>query len=202
MRKPWDRPQHGLIPNRQGDSASAPIYAALGRAVSAWEGVAAALGSIFFATLDQTARDKPYDLPEEAFGNIKNVNRRVDQLLSAWQTFNVPYLNAPETSAIVAQLDRDLRQALTAVRGWAARRNDLAHGYMTRACAPDYTKEEQPLTTQYALCPSHARVGKWSRGEPEYNYLARDISAFAKAFRALDNDLERLAAGIEKLRLE
>lgn len=202
MDKPWDRPKNTLIPNRQGNRRSAPIFTALGRAVSDWEGVAAALGSVFFATLDQSSRDKPYDLPEEAFVNVKNVNTRADQLLAAWKKFKAPYLESPTTRLIVAKIDNDLTDTIIAVRGWAGRRNDLAHGYVTQAWAPDYTNDEQPLTIQYALCPSHARVGKWLHGEPEYNYLASDIAVIAVAFRDLDEKLERIAGQIEKLRLE
>ena len=200
MSQPWDRPKNTLIPNRQGDRRSTRIYAALGQAVSAWEGVAAALGSVFFATLDQATRDRPYDLPEEAFGNIKNVNTRADQLLAVWKNFKAPYLYFPTAILTVTNLDDDLNDILIAVRGWAARRNDLAHGYVTKAWAPDYTQDEQPLTTQYALCPSHGRVGKWFRGEPEYNYLASYITEIALAFRDLDEKLELVAGKIEKLR--
>lgn len=93
-----------------------------------------------------------------------------------------------------------LPQLMAAYRGWAERRNDLAHGYVTRSEGPNYEHEDQPIITTYALCPSHARFPKWLNSEPEYNYIASEIANFANAFRVLDEQIEAVAERIEALR--
>jgi hypothetical protein len=89
---------------------------------------------------------------------------------------------------------------MDAYRGWAERRNDLAHGYVTKAQGPDYSKEDQPTVTTYSLCPSHARSPKWPHSEPEYNYVASEIAAFATAFEVLDRRIEAAATRVSELK--
>jgi hypothetical protein len=198
MDDPWKRPPHSTTPNRQGDPASNPIFCALGKAVSAWEGVGAAMNAIYYAILDDDQRDELDSVDLNAFGDLRNVHKRAKNLHDRWRLFSksLSTVETPEVGAI----DAELTSALAAVRGWAERRNDLAHGYVSETEAPDYTKDEQPLTKQFALCPSFARPSKWPHAEPEYNYLAKEIEAFARAFRMLDERLERIAAHVEGLR--
>jgi hypothetical protein len=71
--------------------------------------------------------------------------------------------------------------------------------YVTEARSPDYSDPEQPIITVYALCPSHARLAKWPHSEPEYNYVASDLEAFAESFRRLDDQFESLAHAADRL---
>jgi hypothetical protein len=85
--KPWDPPTLSRIPNRQGDRKKGPLYCALGQAISNWEGVAAAIGSVLFAMLDERARIEPFSLTEEDFGNTRKIHERMKQLKDRWIAF-------------------------------------------------------------------------------------------------------------------
>ncbi|QGG91521.1 hypothetical protein GH983_14005 [Agrobacterium sp. MA01] len=82
--------------------------------------------------------------------------------------------------------------------GWAARRNELAHGYVTQTQSPDYSQPSQRIVTAYALLPSHARSNLWFDAEPEWNYLASDINEFARQFQNLDESFQDLAGSVER----
>lgn len=99
----------------------------------------------------------------------------------------------------VAKFRRDLVKELGAYTEWAARRNDIAHGYVTEAPTPDYTNPDQPIITVYALLPSHAREDRWFHAEPEWNFVAAEIEGFAQRFAELDARLERLAQTVVAL---
>ena len=195
---PWDRPSYSAIPNRFGDREPEAIYAALGRAVSAWEGVSAATAALFRALLEEAKRSELDAGEVDAFGDVTKVHERAKRLRARWERFFDADFGAAGDEAAV--LLRELPELMTAYRGWAERRNDLAHGYVTEAAAPDYERDDQPIVAHYALCPSHARTGKWPRVEPEYNYVAGEIATFAEAFRALDERIEGAAERVETLR--
>ena len=195
--RPWDRPPYSAIPNRTGDLVSDPIYVALGKAVSAWEGVNAATAAMHYAMLDGDRSDLDNEAVK-AFGSVSNVHERAKQLKERWERFFAADFGASRDEA--AAIKAKLPELMHAYRGWAERRNDLAHGYVTEAHSPDYTDPDQPIVANYALCPSHARTEKWPHVEPEYNYIASEIEAFADEFAKLDQWIEAVAERIENLR--
>lgn len=196
--EPWARPELSAIPNRPGDREAEPLYTALGRAVSDWEGVNAVTAALHRALMLDGDRDSFSSVEIEAFGGLNNIHKRAKKLSDLSGKFFSAVFGDQQDEA--EEICNAISPLFAAYRGWAERRNDLAHGYVTRADGPDYYNEDQPIVTTYALCPSHARTPKWPHGEPEYNYVAEEISAFAAAFRALDVKIEVLANRIEALR--
>lgn len=180
------------MPNRQGDREDTPIYTALGKAVSAWEGVNAAVASLFHALRAGNEQEV------EAFGGVFKVHDRANALREECGRF----LDAEfgDRRDQVARLKKSMRQVAGAYCEWAARRNELAHGYVTEARCPDYGDDEQSIITVYALLPSHARLSRWSHAEPEFNYLAAEIEMFARRFQELDARIEALVAVVTELR--
>ena len=195
---PWDRPPYSGIPNRFGDREPGAIYAALGRAVSDWEGVSAATAALFHALLKEAERSDLEAGAVEAFGGVTKVQERAKRLRARWERFFDADFGAAGDDA--EALLGELPELMAAYRGWAERRNDLAHGTVTEAAAPDVEQDDQPIVAHHALCPSHARTGKWPHVEPEYNYVAGEIAAFADAFRALNERIEGVAQRVEALR--
>lgn len=179
---PWDRPEGSRVPNRQGDRVDTPIYTALGKAVSAWEGVNAAIASLFHALHAGDEQEV------EAFGDVLKVHERAKALRKECAIFLDADFGDRRDQA--ARLKKSMKQVTGAYCEWAARRNELAHGYVTEARSPDYSDTEQPIITVYALLPSHARLGSWSHAEPEFNYLAAEIEVFARRFQELDARIE------------
>ena len=196
--RPWDRPANSTIPNRTGDLVLDPIYVALGKAVSTWEGVNAATAAMHYVMLDDD-RSELDDEAVKAFGSVSNVHERAKHLKERWERFFAADFGASRDEA--ADIQTKLPKLMHAYRGWAERRNDLAHGYVTEAHSPDYTDPDQPIVANYALCPSHARTEKWPHVEPEYNYVASEIEAFADEFAKLDQQIEAVAERIENLRV-
>ncbi|MCY1664252.1 hypothetical protein [Rhizobium sp. SL86] len=195
---PWDRPSGSFFRNRQGDRADVPIFTALGRALSAWEGVNAAVNSLAHALhrhLPEFEAKKAID----QFEKLLKTHDRAAFLRNAGEDFLTGDFRGQHSA--VAKFKKDLRKETAAYAEWAARRNELAHGYVTEARCPDYDDPDQPLITVYALLPSHARVDRWFNAEPEWNYLAVEIERFAQGFQDLDNRLERLAANAGELQL-
>jgi hypothetical protein len=181
--KPWDRPLCCGTPNRTGDKDPTPIYTALGRAVSAWEGVNAALSGLY------AELDKGQNVQIFAFGDIPNVHKRAKTLRNECERFLNGNFTTRRNDA--AKLKKLTNLILRDYVGWSARRNDLAHGYVTMAQCPDYSDVKQPIITVYALVPSHARLSKYNNAEPIFNYVADDINFFAKRFSELDERIEK-----------
>lgn len=184
------------MPNRQGDKSAEPLFAGLGKAVSAWEGVQAATSSLYFA-MRLGDIDSENDPGFQVFGGLNQVHRRRIELLEKSKIFLAQDFGGNAQTA--ANFAAGLGDSLAAYIGWAERRNDIAHGYVTEAQSPDYSDSDQKIVTVYALCPSHTRLLKWPHSEPEYNYLAKELDAFAESFRLLDEQLEELARTADRL---
>ncbi|UIK04762.1 hypothetical protein [Neorhizobium galegae] len=195
---PWDRPLGSFAPNRQGDRTDGPIYTALGRALSAWEGVNGAVNSLAHALHRHLPEREAKQAIDELDGLLKT-HERAAFLRNAGASFLSGDFGRQRSAA--AKFKRDLRNEMAAYTEWVARRNELAHGYVTEALSPDYEDPDQPIITVYALLPSHARADRWFHAEPEWNYLASEIEFFAQSFKDLDNRIERLAANVGELQL-
>ena len=195
-RMPWDRPPGSLIPNRPGDRDPVPLFTALGRALSAWEGVNAAVDS-FFHSLHQDAAEGDKEDALLAYRACPKVHDRAGLVRAAAATFLDADFGIRRDEA--ARLNRDIKTWLGKYMGWVARRNEIAHGYVTESQSPDYAVETLPLITTYSLLPSHARPDRWFREEPEFNYVAAEIESFASGFGRLDEVFERLAGQVSEL---
>jgi len=195
---PWDRPLGSFAPNRQGDRADGPIYTALGRALSAWEGVNAAVSSLAHA-LHRHLPEREFELSINTFDTLLKTHERASFLREAGLRFLSG--NFGHQHAAAAKFKKVLRREMGAYTEWVARRNELAHGYVTEMSSPDYADPNQPLTTFYALPPSHARTDRWFHEEPEWNYVADEIEMFARRFKELDDRIETLASKAGDLQL-
>ena len=195
-RMPWERPPQSGIPNRPGDNSPESIYCALGRSLSAWEGVNAALDSLFYSL---QSRINPGEIENsiKTFATVHKTHDRAKSIREAADEFLMGDFG--EERAKAAKIRKKLKSTLARYVGWVARRNDLAHGYVTEAQGPDYTLDEQPIVTSYALLPSHARPDRWYNSEPDWNYLALEIFEFAQHFSHLDDTLEGLAVTVAEL---
>jgi hypothetical protein len=196
MPNPWDKPSSA--PNRRGDADANALYRSVGRALSAWEGLEADLGSVCAAlTLAPSQR---YAAPAiRAFGTVNNTGSRAEMITHAAEAFF--HLASSSVRDDVDVLMTELKEILKHYRGWAARRNDIAHGYVTESRHPDYTRDDQPIITTYTLCPSHGNSKKWMlHMEPIYNYIAFEIDVFAEAFDKLAPRIAEFAQRLDKFR--
>lgn len=181
---PWERPRGG--PNRYGDLNPEPIYTAMGRAISNWEGVEAATLVLMKGMTSDTAKI-------EMFERTFKVRDRARQILDT----AITALISPCESVASARFQQHIRAAMEQYIGWSERRNDVAHGYVTPMWSQHPSFES--IVQSFSLCPSHTNPAKWSHGEPYYNLNAEEIEAFATSFKNLDDRLEALAKQANKM---
>ena len=178
MPNPWDVPSSA--PLRPGVKDEDEIFVSVGRALSRWEGLEAEVSGVYAAIA--TGSDERHIAPTiRAFGTITNTSSRAEMIAHAAEAF---FHAHP-----AMQLEAELKDILKRYRGWAGRRNDIAHGCSTASDHPDYTDENQPTITTYCLCPSHGHSRKWALSmEPLYHYIPFEIDAFGVSFNALKRD--------------
>src|ERR1019366_922759 len=197
MANPWDIPRSA--PLRAGVRNEDELFLSVGRALSKWEGLEAEMGGIYAALT--TGPGERYVAPAiRAFGAVTNTNSRAEMIAQAAEAFF--HLTAFHLTADYVQkkveLETELKDILKSYRGWAGRRNDIAHGYSTASQHPDYTDDSQPIITTYSLCPSHGHSRKWELNmEPAYHYISREIDSFGVAFDALALQVSYFAAKLD-----
>ena len=178
--RPWDRPPNSNIPNRNGDRTATPICTALGRALSAWEGVEATMANLLGVFLACEAED----VAEQnlfRYGETFKIKDRAAIIRKTTDRYFKTQRNPKH--GIVNRLNSLLDQYI----GWSQRRNELAHGRVTSMRAPDYSEDSQPIRTFHSLCPSHSRISQWPIVEPEFNYVAVEIkSSQASSFLSIE----------------
>lgn len=176
----WDRPP--CVPCREGNKSARPLYEAIGRAVSNWEGVEVASLVLFKSLVSDDTRIDRY-------AKTFKIRERARQLTEA----------VDECTMLRQMLAREAHDLIAAYQGWSERRNDLAHGYVTPMWSPDYSKDDAPTVKTFSLCPSHTNPSKWRNAEPIYNLNASEVRAFAKDFALLDKQFQSLAARISAI---
>lgn len=190
MPNPWDIRYSARL--RPGDKTPDAIYLAVGRALTKWEGLEAAMLGAFVVVTG--GGDQWHDLPlQQAFGAISSPASRADMIIRASKAFfwNMRAIEGKRIETDISSYEQELKDVIRAYTGWMARRNDLAHGYVTESSHPDYAHKDQPIVTTYSLCPSHTNSRKWGliSVEPTYHYIASEIDNIADAFEELDTQV-------------
>ena len=133
--RPWDRPKDSMIPNRPGDRNKEVLYAGIGRVLHNWEGVEVALAELY---VKSNWMEQPVDADVlfEEFALIKKAHDRASAVRALGEAFfeHVPLHYRAEGKSS----RRAMKRTLSAYLGWVARRNDVAHGYITELVGPDY----------------------------------------------------------------
>jgi hypothetical protein len=172
-------------PERQGEESTAPIYSAVGQALSEWEFVESALIKLFqlLCETDSFAACR-------AYGTIMGPKSRADAIDAAAEVF---FENRD-------QIDLDAVYDITTAYSRASTyRNHVAHGVAV-----------QPHAHGYFLCPpSYAKkkfaipdpAGKWALGA-EYFYRVADIDNCKNRFGIIrDEIMQTLVRLNEKYRV-
>lgn len=192
MSNSWDRPDTGS-PFKAGDLEPDKIYLAVGRALSKWERLEAAMVQLYASVTG--IEDYYLDAPAiRAFGMITSPSTRADMISQAANTlfhylgFQAGIEPSDGDTMEGEAIETELRSILSNYRGWMARRNDVAHGYVDTRELPDATQESSPPVTSSLLLPSDGSAAKWCIivGEPAYAYVSADIEKFGVAFEALE----------------
>jgi hypothetical protein len=116
MPQPWDVPP---APG-SGDSHEDAISLAVGRALTSWEFIEEALADIFAIFVKADVADPEKAPALRAYGSVITARGRADMLQAAGE--------AHFFSNQAPQLESDFKAVLRSYRGFAGRRNDVAHG--------------------------------------------------------------------------
>jgi len=183
-----------------GDAAEKTIHEAVGRALSKWEGLVADL-TFVFAVL--TSQEEPwhYNPAVRAFGAVQGAAAKSEMVQQAAEALFHNFER--QLNVDCDEYRTELKSLLREYNGWSARRNDVAHGYVTESRMPDYTKDDTPITSTYLLCPSHSASRKWPVGwEPVYQYRAGEIEKFGVCFDELAERVRTFSKRLEQWRLD
>ena len=194
MPNDWDIPPQKHI--KLGHDSPDPIYLAVGKALTAWEGLEADLGYLF--AVFSAGNDHAHSLPAiRAFGAVNGTGTRKDMINFASAAFFAERSDRAQCENFQAEL----KTLMTSYTGWSARRNDIAHGYVTENRMPDPFKVDLTMITSYLLCPSHGASRKWPLNwEPNYQFKAEDIDVFARGFEKLADGVRDFAGRVERWR--
>ena len=198
MGNAWDIPYAQKF--KVGDSTESLIFEAVGRVLSKWEGLVADLTSVFavFAGRDESWH---YNPAVRAFGSVQGATAKSEMVQQAGEALFHHFER--QRNVDCDEFRAGLRGLLREYNGWSARRNDVAHGYVTESQMPDYSKDDQPIVSTYLLCPSHSASRKWPMDwEPVYQYRADEIEQFGASFDELAERVRGYTERLEDWRLD
>jgi hypothetical protein len=200
MPNPWDIPYSRKM--KRGDLSEQTLYLAVGKALTKWEGLEAEIAGLF-GVLTIGSEYWYYKPALRAFGAVNSTVSRADMIFHAADAFFAHFSAVTDVYLETLPLQAELKEVMKAYSGWAARRNDLAHGYVTANTTIDYESGGTDLITTYLLCPSHGNSKKWPLDwEPKYQYRADEIDAFSESFEELDKRVNDFATRLDRWRKE
>ena len=114
MSHPWDRPPFP----RTGNKSQRALFAAMGRALNAWEEVEIASAHLYAAFI---AGDRFDSKANHAYGAETNFNQRSAGLQRAADKYFIEQPSQP--------IEGEFCRLMRIIIGYSARRNDIAHGH-------------------------------------------------------------------------
>jgi hypothetical protein len=179
MSDPWDAPP---FPTR-GDDADDTTYAAVGRFISAWEEAEVALSLVHAALVK-----RPFDAEAIwGYGDERIFRDRLKALNNVAAGF---FCGRPDQA-----LEGDFKALSDKACGFAARRNEVAHGivrpiqWYDHAFGPDRIRQTDS-PDNYCLVPAHYTHRKFEREpyRPKYAYTSVELLSLEKGIRTLTGD--------------
>jgi hypothetical protein len=185
MSDPWDIPP--LV--QQGDGTPDAIYRAIGEAVCSWEQVEVRLSWLYgMFTLRWQEGDRAF----REYGGPGSFTARATKLEAAMEAYRKSHHDQA--------LEGDFTKAISLVRNFSARRNDIAHSVIGAVDRKSLAIYHQPHMQQlygggvdFFLFPPHYRAKKFDASNlPTYAYSSREISFFNTEFLRLIVPLDDL----------
>lgn len=169
MPNPWDVPPYA----QSGESKPDPIYLAIGYSLSTWEFLEEALASLFAFLVGKGRTYPETSAAMRAYGSIVSFNSRAEMIGAAAKGFFQEHE--------IKDQEPEFREILKKCNGWAARRNDIAHGRVVSLAPSD----------EYYLIPAlyNSRKHPADDDSPAFLYSAAQIRQFQQQFDVLHGDL-------------
>jgi len=122
-KKAWDQPS----PPTKGDEKQETTFVAVGRALTAWEEFESAFAHLFSEVIGVSGDNLP---AIRAYGAVLTFRGRAEMMEAAAEAY---FFEHPQE-----KLQRDMKNLLTAAKGFAARRNEIAHGIVRNRMVPSH----------------------------------------------------------------
>ncbi|HEY4345811.1 MAG TPA: hypothetical protein VGN05_15785 [Parvibaculum sp.] len=173
--KPWDRPP---LPAK-GDDDERNTFEWVGRALSEWEHFEAYFGLIFGVLVGAKNETEP---ALRAYGSVMTFRGRGDMIRAAADAYFVKHPHPAQAM---------LKLLLDEATGFAALRNDIAHGIVQ-----PYSPDGQTIQGSALIPARHAtktrKLAKQTSGAPStitlaYAYGSAELMAITKEFHLLAN---------------
>ena len=179
MNNPWDV----QAPAGHGDQQEETLYAAVGRALSRWEELEEDLADLFAGFVGAKQRVHDSNNPAcRAYGSIPNFSTRADMLNAAADAF---FANIDRPA-----LKANYKEVIKQCRGFAARRNEIAHG--TRSLNSSLGN---------LLVPAYYNSRKYAGDDnPAYSYSSKEINYYAGMFAELIGLVRQLEGQVYEVR--
>jgi hypothetical protein len=195
----WDQPPEP----KTGDAKEETIFAAIGRALSAWEEFEHSMANLFA----QFLRVDTDDLPAvRAYGSVISFQGRASMVSAAAEAY---FFENPEPT-----LQSRVEDLLKLAKGLSARRNEIAHGIVRNIQVPG-----QPIVIPngpmfrplvkwgFGLVPSFYSTNKTSlaegetllsgiRRQPKYTYTSHELVSFTAKFFTLNSQTIQLGTAL------
>jgi hypothetical protein len=186
--KPWDiRPKHTT-----GDGTADDVFRAVGMALTRWEFVEVALADIFTIFIGAPEISPPSEPAVRAYGSIPGFKSRVDMVDAAGEAFF--HIDTRERDKKIieghAKQRAEFVELLKAIRGFADRRNDIAHGIVHARKSESYLGPPLYNAKKYPITPN--RVTVYERAT--YRYGRHDIDYYRNEFEQLATKIENLCS--------
>lgn len=179
---PWD------IPPKPTEAHDLPdqLYAAVGKALSSWDGVESVLAEIFSLFLGTPYFGNPLQEPGiRAYGSVVSFNGRAEMLDAAARA----YFHNKKTAT--AELEMRFRGLLNECRQFAGRRNDIAHGRVESLLGAEYDWwPQKDIDHCWLFLPGLLATKRYSLNhEPLFIYTVAELTYFMDQFDKLASRL-------------
>lgn len=178
--EPWDRVRPY---SKKVDERPEGIYEAVGRALSAWEGMEGML-SILFAFI--VSGDTDAFAARRAYNAVRTFEGRLGMLRAAFSAYCHDYPQNKELNKLRSSFNNTIRLAT----GFSGRRNEIAHGVVSQMMKGQIIGEVEIENDGYALLPSYANTGHRNLDEtPEYYFTSDNINIYSEMFGKISPDV-------------
>jgi hypothetical protein len=181
----WDVPKPTL---QNGEHDDKLLFEEIGRALTEWSKVEALCAELFATLLSSRLKKSLFGPPIRAWGAVIGFGARCEMLREAGEA----YFHRRKKKR--AELEGRFKALIQECFGFAARRNDIAHGEVVRV---ETTKRGKTIHKGYLLLPPFHNPKKYGLDEmTAYAYASSQIIYFRQEFTKLQL---RIAGMIQSL---